>query len=221
MNQIIQFRGVIIKESQVGESDKYLTLLTKDRGKVTVRARGAKNAKSKFLTAQMFSYADFIVFQGGVKASGFLSLTQVELIESFYDLRLDYDRLMVAYDLAKIIDRYLVGTLEDTIEPHESAAILWLVLKSLKTLAKGVIDSALVHPIFCLKFLQIVGLSPYVEKNVVYTAHDSIPVKENVGYTLSYILEKPVKDVYAFHVTADILSPLSELCQVLLRSLEI
>lgn len=219
MTKTIKLRGVIIKESPVGESDKYLTIFTKERGKITIRAKGAKNAKSKFLVSQIFSYCDFICFQGGTGA-GFLSLTQVELIESFYNLRLDYDRLMIAYDIAKSIDRYMVGSLEDVTDPVDSSFILKLMLKSYLALSRDLIDKDLIYIIFQIKLLQILGLAPNVEENFVQTEHDNIKINETLKYTLQYIIEQSIDKIYTFNVDKNTLKQLSEICEISIRSLD-
>lgn len=220
MKQTFTVRGLIIKEQPVGESDKYLTLFTKERGKLSVRARGAKNAKSKFLVAQQFAYCDFVLFQGGTHAAGFLSLTQVDLIESFYELRLDYDRLMTAYEVVKLIDHYMVGSLEDVTEAHESAAILFSLLKTLQALTKNQLPPTLVYNVFCLKFLQVVGLAPTLDGGILHTEYDAIPVNEAVAQTVAHVLKRPIKDVFRFTVDTATQHTLSQLCVVLLQSLE-
>ena len=220
MKQTFTVRGLIIREQPVGESDKYLTIFTKERGKLSVRARGAKNAKSKLLVAQQFAYCDFVLYQGGTNAAGFLSLTQVDLIESFYDLRLDYDRLMTAYDVVKIVDRYMAGALEDVTEAHESSAILFTLLKTLQALSKTYMTPKLVHSVFCLKFLQVVGLAPSLGAGILHTAYDDIPISPEVEETVMHILSKPTKEVFRFTVDSHTEHILSELCVILLQSLE-
>lgn len=220
MSKKIKIRGIIIKESPVGESDKYLTIFTKDRGKITIRARGAKNAKSKFLTAQMFSYCDFVCFHGGT-GTGFLSLTQVELIESFYNLRIDYDRLMIAYDIAKIIDKYMAGSLDDVTDPIDSSFILLLLIKSFLVLSKNKIDKELIYNIFRIKFLQILGLAPHADNGLVHTEYDNIKINNTLQYAINYILTQSIDTVFNFNIDESALTHLSKICDVLVKSLDI
>ena len=39
--------GLVIKEAPVGESDKLITVLTKDKGKILISAKGVRSQKSK------------------------------------------------------------------------------------------------------------------------------------------------------------------------------
>ena len=72
------------------------------RSRVLLSARGARRVKSKLLAAtQLFCYADFVVYEG----KGFYSVTQAELQNSFYGLRLDMDKFSEAMYLAELTER--------------------------------------------------------------------------------------------------------------------
>ena len=80
-----KLRGIVLREQAKGESNKQIVLLAQGVGRVLLSARGARRAKSKLLAAtQLFCYADFVVYEG----KGFYSVTQAELKNSFYGLRL-------------------------------------------------------------------------------------------------------------------------------------
>ena len=54
--------GLIIKETNVGEADKILTILTHELGIIQAVANGARSYKSKFIAAcQLFCYTDFVL----------------------------------------------------------------------------------------------------------------------------------------------------------------
>ncbi|MCL1996625.1 MAG: DNA repair protein RecO [Defluviitaleaceae bacterium] len=205
----IKARGIIIKETAVGETDKYLTIFTKDTGKLIVRARGAKNAKSKYLTAQLFAYCDFVLYQG----RGFYSLTQVELIESFYNLRLDYERLMLAYDIISLVDKYIPT---GHIELQESQDILLLVLKAISKLTKKTAVPELVVIVFQLKFLQITGFAPNISNT---TSMDNN--RQDIAEVLEYIMSCEISKVYNFSVEKDIEKGLERVCKQFLPKLEL
>lgn len=209
----IKIRGIIIKESPVGESDKYLTIFTKDRGKLIIRARGAKNSKSKYLTAQLFAYCDFVIYSG----KNFYSLTQIELLESFYNLRLNYDSLMIAYNIISMVDNYFTGSIDN----EESSDILLLILKSLKRLTKKGIDQNLIQSVFTIKFLQIVGLAPTLDYQYVYGLDQPIKINTDIFLTLNYILNSDVHNVYSFYTSSKVQKALENLCKLFLPKLEL
>ena len=97
-----KLRGIVLREQAKGESNKQIVLLAQGVGRVLLSARGARRAKSKLLAAtQLFCYADFVVYEG----KGFYSVTQAELKNSFYGLRLDMDKFSEGMYLAELTER--------------------------------------------------------------------------------------------------------------------
>jgi DNA repair protein RecO (recombination protein O) len=146
---VFKCRGIVLKERESGESDKQLTLFLKERGKINVTARGARNPKSKYMAgAQLFTYSDFVLFEKG----RVLSVTQADVIESFYELRLDYSRLCAAACMAELCDKAVLGD-------SPSDEVLRLLLLSLKRLSKGH-DPLVAQRAFEFKFYQLSGMEP-------------------------------------------------------------
>ncbi|MDR1541648.1 MAG: DNA repair protein RecO [Clostridiales bacterium] len=149
---VFKARGIVIKEREAGEADKQLTLFVKDRGKITVSARGARKPKSKYLSgAQLFTYSDFIIYDGG----RFFSLAQVDVIESFYELRTDYRRLCTANYMVEICDKIVLENLQ-------ADDVLHLLVISLSQLIKGK-SPELAARAFEFKFFQMTGLEPIID----------------------------------------------------------
>ena len=146
-----------MKEYEVGESDKRLLLLCKERGRVLIRARGARKPRSKFMAAaQIFTYSDFVLAEG----RGFVSLAQADVIENFYDLRTDYDRLCAAYEI--------VDVCEKTVHENENCDdLLLLVLKSLSNLSRGKFQPRQIFAVFMLRFFDVSGLRPHTDECAV------------------------------------------------------
>lgn len=200
----VKFRGVIIRETHIKEADKILTIFSKEYGKIEVGAKGAKNTKSKFLVAQLFSYCDFVAYQG----KHFYSLTQVDLIESFYALRLDYERLEVGYQMIKQIDRWAIGSLL----PEENQDLLALLLRSLLKLCKTIDDFELVFLVFGFKFLQITGFSPEEE---------SFKLSSTADFTLNYIFTSEISKIFNFTLEKNVVKELALLYNKLLPLLDL
>jgi DNA repair protein RecO (recombination protein O) len=153
----IKVRGLVLKEYETGEADKRLLLLCKEVGRIMVYARGARKPRSKFMAAaQIFTYSDFILAQG----KGFYSLCQADVIESFYNLRTDYDRLCAAHSI--------VETCEATLwENSDCDKLLLLVLKSLSNLTREKLPPAQIKIVFLTRFFDFYGLRPHSDECAV------------------------------------------------------
>ena len=156
----IKVRALVLREYEAGESDKRLLLLCKEHGRIMAYARGARKPSSKFMAAsQLFTYADFVLAMG----NGFYSVTQAEVIESFYSLRQDYDRLMTACSVVELCEK----TVWDNINCD---VLLQLALKTLSHLSKGKLPHLQVYCVFLHRFLMFHGIWPRVQSCIVCNA---------------------------------------------------
>lgn len=198
-----KLRGIVIREVPVGESDKIITLLAKEGGKVTLSARGARNAKSKYLSScELFSYSDFVVFTGRKNPA----VSSACLIDNFYALRKDVKTFAAASYLAEFLNRQIY-------EGVECDDILMLFLTALKVLEKGG-EPMFTTVVFELKYFSINGMMPDFSQNMQFGG------EELLGGTLkalSYISSADIKKVFSFNVSDEVLKQIKRIRYLLFK----
>ncbi len=146
----IQTNGLIILEKSVGESDRLVTVLTREEGVVRAFAQQAKKMKSNKLSAtQLFSYSRFTIFKGRDK----YIIDDAQPIEVFFDLRRDIERLSLAQYFCE-----LAGALAP--QEAEAGDFLRLMLNSLHFLCKGTRPNSLIKAIVEMRMLSLAGYMP-------------------------------------------------------------
>ena len=97
----IKTNGIVLRETQYRDNDKLLTLMTQELGKLTVKARGAKSARSKNKAAcQLLAYSEFTLSEH----QGRYTVTETVPLEQFAELRGDLELLALASYFAQVTD---------------------------------------------------------------------------------------------------------------------
>ena len=92
-------RAIVLRRIDSGESDRRLTLLTLEHGKLDAVAKGARKANSRLgAVSEPLSVATMTL--AGVKRTRFI--TQAQQSSAFRNLRSSYDRLTYALALAEL-----------------------------------------------------------------------------------------------------------------------
>lgn len=121
------FEGLILSETVLKERDKILTVLTAERGKVSVYAKNVRSLKRGSLAYTMpFQYCRFEIEE---RTSG-MSLINGDVLHSFYDITND----LAAFALGQYI---LDIARELTVENSGETDMLRLTLNTLYLIQKG------------------------------------------------------------------------------------
>jgi DNA repair protein RecO (recombination protein O) len=142
--------AVVIRTLDYGESHKIVVLLSRQAGKISVMARGARKTRSR-LTAvtQMFTYGEYTYFQSAHGQMG--TLNDGEILESHHPLRTDLQKSAHAAYYAEMVDR-LIGDREG------SGFLFSQLLAALQALEQGK-DAQIVTHLFELRMLDEAGYS--------------------------------------------------------------
>lgn len=163
---IVKTKGIIISENNTGDFDKMLTMITPDLGKISCAARGARRSKSSLMAGtQLLTFGEYILYKG----ANVYNINSCELIEVFYNIRIDLEKLNIAAYITKIIN-------DVTTENQNSYKILQLFLNTLYTISETDKNLDMILSIFRLRLLKIIGFSPNILECV------NCKTKENLRY---------------------------------------
>jgi len=149
--RVYRASAVVIRQRNLGEADRIVTLFTEERGKLSAVAKGARRPRSKLAAAlQLFSHSRVQLAAG----RSLEIITQAQPVDLFYHLREDMQRYAHASYIAELTDAL-------TEEGDGDPAIFALLLETLRGLDRAA-DPATVARAFELKLLSRLGYGPEV-----------------------------------------------------------
>ena len=142
--------GLVIKEIPYGESDKLLTVITADEGKMLICAKGARSPKSKMLPlCRIFTYANFEYYE----RSGKKWLSGGSVNDSFFSLNQDISGFALASYVLQLAD-------EITGEGVPCPEVLRMTLNTLYAIEKKLKPLALIKAAYEIFAVSDSGLAP-------------------------------------------------------------
>lgn len=151
---LIKAKGIVIKEVQYKDNDKIITILTDTLGKISCIAKGAKKTNSPILAnSQYLVYNEFVLY----KSKNFYYINSASVVDTFYNLRVDLDKLESVFELTRLIQRV-------TDENQDTSNILKLFLNTLYILNKLNKDNNLIISTFKIKLFCLLGFMPHIKK---------------------------------------------------------
>lgn len=168
---IRKLEGIVVKEKSYRETSKLVTVLTKEEGTLTFLAKGAKNLKSELRSnTTKLTHGYFTVYY---KESGLSTLTSVDLIHHFKEIKKDIEKISYA--------SFLLDLAEQVGKANISDEIYDLLLSSLLKIEEG-FDPLVVSNILELKYLFFLGVAPSLDACSICGSTESIvTVDANVG----------------------------------------
>lgn len=146
--QTIRTKAIILRRTNYGEADRILNFITPEHGKMSAIAKGIRKTKSKLAGGlELFATCDVTVLQG---KSDLGTISSARLDTFYGDILKDYDRMQLAYELIKLINR----AAETVSEPE----FYYLLQGSLAYLNELSVDYRVVELWFRLRFAAILGV---------------------------------------------------------------
>jgi len=142
--------GIIIKKEDRGEADQFLTIWTKDFGKLEILGKGIRKITSKLRSGADIFYLSEIEF---IQGKTYKTLTDAILLEKFKNLRKSLKKLALASRISEICAHLIKGA-----EPDEK---IWILLNEtfykLNSLETKNWKLEILYHYFLWNFLSILG----------------------------------------------------------------
>jgi len=190
-SNIVEVTGIVIKSQPIGEQDKRITLLTRERGRLSFFAHGARRPGNSFMgVTRLFAYGTFHLYEGRDS----YNLQAAEITNYFEDIPMNVENTCYASYFLELADYYAH---EYVNEPQ----MLKLLYLSLTALSKPSLPHELTRRIFELRIMVIDG------------TYDPEPPEKEAGescrFAWHYICTSPLEKLYTFNLSDSVMKELS------------
>ena len=229
VNQIV-LTGMVLSTMPIGEYDRRVVILTKEQGKISAFARGARRPNSPLVGAvNPLAFGEFTMYEGRTS----YTIQSASITNYFAELREDVVGAYYGFYFLEVADYYAK-------EYTDEREMLKLLYQSMRALINPHIPNRLVRRIFELKALTVNGQAPQVfqcvicgdqERPAVFSpAKGGLVCSECSGdvidgmlfdnstlYSMQYIESTPVVKLYTFTVAENVLAELEKVMDRLME----
>lgn len=223
MNQIT-VTGMVTASAPIGEYDRRIVLLTKERGKISAFARGARRQNSALMgVVSPFTFGTFTLYEGRTS----YTLMSASVSNYFESLRMDVEGAYYGFYFLEFANYYAR-------EANDETLALKLLYQTMRALTNPHIPNRLIRCIYELKAVCINGEGPQMSACVCCggtqgdmrfsvkrgglvcekcrgRAQDMRKLLPSTLYTMQYIVLSPIEKLYTFVVKDEVLSELESI----------
>lgn len=145
----ITTKGVVLRDRELSNDSRLLTILTKERGVLHAFARPAKKLGGMAAATEFLSYSNFVLFQSKER----YTVDKADSERIFFQLRQDLDQLSLASYLAELL-------IELGPEQEDAGEYLSLFLNCLHLMEIKKRPVEQIKPLFELRLLSMTGYMP-------------------------------------------------------------
>lgn len=221
--------GMVLLAAPAGDYDKRLVILTREKGKITAFARGARRQNSPLLAAcNPFVFGEFEAFEG----RDAFTIVRFVVRDFFRDLALEPDLSAYGFYFLELVNYF-------TKEGLDGSQTMRLLYASIRALLKKQVNPSLIRIIFELRLMVINGVYPDVfqcshcktKDGLEYIAKDlngvlccncgaslsGKKVEDSTIYTLQYIISCKIEQLYMFRVVPAVQNQLQSIVSGILE----
>ena len=218
--------GLVLSAAPIGEYDKRVVILTKEYGKISAFAKGARRPNSPLVGAvNPFAFGKFTIYEGRTS----YTIMSAEITNYFAELREDITGAYYGFYFLEFANYY-------TRESNDEREMLGLLYQSLRALSNPHLPKRLVRVIYELKALCINGEGPEVfrctvcgdrERSAEFSVkkgglvcrecaadvRDGVSLDKSTLYSMQYIESSKIEKLYTFTVTERVLEELEKVME--------
>ncbi len=166
---VLKSEAIVVRSRDLRETSLMLTFYTKDFGKVHGVIKGVRGSRACYGGGafELFAHDEIVFYER--KRSEFFLVSQCDLLDFFYPIRADLERIGYAAYLIELLDS--LTPLGD-----KNEHIFGLLLKCLE-LFSGTTSARRVARIFEIRLLSLLGIMPVVNSCVQCRGSDVGPAR--------------------------------------------
>ena len=228
----LTIQALVLRVTDYNDRDALLTLLSRNHGKITVKARGLRRKNSPLVApCQLLAYGEFVLFE----YRGQYTVNEAYSLELFQNLRRDLTKLSLGTYFAQVAE--LISQ-EDLPNPELQS----LLLNSLHALSRLNLPESMVKAVFELRAACLAGYTPdlfgchicgsqtpdrfdlsagqleCVGCRIPGASGIRLPVTASVLEAMRYICYCDPKKLFAFHIGEKSLEQLSGISEAYLTT---
>lgn len=172
---IVKTEGIVLSKMKYRDTSKILRLYTREFGKMSVIAKGARDAKCKFRSAlEPMSYVACVIYKNDNRDLQLLS--QCDVVLPFRHLCEDMEKMSVGMSVVELVD--IVAH-----EEEQNEALFTLILSVLKGVNAATKNAVSALYYFEMKLSGILGFSPQLHTCL----HCGMQVEGDVMDTAAFV----------------------------------
>ena len=216
--------GLVITENTTGESDRIVTLLTRDHGIIRAFARGAKSVKNRNMSGtQIFAYSRFSVYRG---RDAYI-IDDAQPIEVFYKLRENLESISLAQYFCELAAYFAP-------EENDADEYLSVILNALYLWSNGKRPQPFLKAVTELRLMSLSGYMPsllacngcgkYIDDVMYFDSQNGlihcqecssygIPISSGILTAMRHICLSDPKKIFSFSMPDESLKFLSSVTE--------
>ncbi len=225
MGQSCMLTGMVLSSMPVGEYDRRIVILTKERGRITGFVRGARRPKSSMVAAtNPFCFGQFEAYAG----RDAYTIVRATISNYFYEISMDLEKTCYGCYFLELADYFSV----ENVDCKDQLKLLYQTMRAMNVAS---LKLPLIRRIYELKTLVYHGVYPNVfscmrcgakENLTLYQqrsrgtlcascghGEDGILLTPGALYTVQYIITAPIEKLYTFTVSEKVQNILEQIVE--------